>query len=245
MPGYGMAEATLKVTQSQPGTPRVWLRVSARALGQNRIQPSDTGADMRVLVGCGQAGPEPSVAIVDAGTSRRLGEDQVGEIWIRGRNLGQGYWGRPEASAEAFGNRIDGEGDARWFRTGDLGLVSRGELFIVGRIKDMLILRGRNLHPEDLELVAERAHPAVRAGCVAAFSLDVEGEERAALVAEVDPARLCGDSPDELIRKLRLAIAEEARRRGPRSGTDPAAEHLQDVEREAAAPPDPRGARRR
>lgn len=206
---YGMAEATLKVTLSHPGAPPVLLRGSARALEQNRFQPTDTGADTRVLVGCGQAGPAPSVAIVDAGTARRLGEDQVGEIWIRGRGIGQGYWGRPEATAEAFGNRIDGEGDALWLRTGDLGLVSRGELFVVGRSKDMLIVRGRNLHAQDLELVAERAHPAVRAGSVAAFSLDVEGEERAALVAEVDPARLGGDSPDELLRKLRLAITEE------------------------------------
>jgi thioester reductase-like protein len=206
---YGMAEATLRVTLGQPGAPPVLLQVSARALEQNRIQPTDTGADAHVLVGSGRAGPAPSVAIVDAGTSRRLGEDQVGEIWIRGRNIGQGYWGRPEASAEAFGNRIDGEGDARWLRTRDLGFVSRGELFVVGRIKDMLIIRGRNLHPEDLELCAERAHPAVRPGCVAAFSVDVEGEERAALAAEVDPARLGGDSLDELLRKLRLAIVEE------------------------------------
>jgi acyl-CoA synthetase (AMP-forming)/AMP-acid ligase II len=206
---YGMAEATLKVTLGRPGAPPVLLQVSARALEQSRIQPSDTGADTRVLVGSGRAGPAPSVAIVDAGTSRRLGEDQVGEIWIRGRGIGQGYWGRPEASAEAFGNRIDGEGDARWLRTGDLGLVSRGELFVVGRIKDMLIVRGRNLYPQELERVAERAHPAVRVGSVAAFSLDVEGEERAALVAEVDPGRLGGDSLDELLRRLRLVIAEE------------------------------------
>jgi thioester reductase-like protein len=206
---YGMAEATLKVTLDHPGAPPVLLRVSARALEQNRIQPANTDADTRVLVGCGQAGPAPSVAIVDAGTSCRLGEDQVGEIWTRGRGIGRGYWGRPETTAEVFGNRIDGEGDPLWLRTGDLGLVSRGELFVVGRIKDMLIVRGRNLHPQDLELCAERAHPAVRAGCVAAFSLDVEGEERAALVAEVDPARLGGDSPDELLRRLRLAIAEE------------------------------------
>jgi thioester reductase-like protein len=206
---YGMAEATLKVTLGHPGARPVLLRVSGRALEENRVQPSDTGADTRVLVGCGPAGPAPSVAIVDAGTARRLGEDQVGEIWIRGRGIGQGYWGRPEATAEAFGRRIDGEGDDLWLGTGDLGFVSRGELFVVGRLKDMIIARGRNLHAQDLELCAERAHPAVRAGSVAAFSLEIEGEERAALVAEVEPARLGGDSPDELLRKLRLALAEE------------------------------------
>lgn len=201
----------MKVTLGRSGAPPVLLQVSARALEQNRIEPIDTAADTRVLVGSGQAGPAPSVAIVDAGTSRRLGEDQVGEIWIRGRGIGRGYWGRPEATAEAFGRRIDGEGDAPWLGTGDLGFVSRGELFVVGRVKDMLIVRGRNLHAQDLELCAERAHPAVRASSVAAFSLALEiaGEDRAALVAEVDPARLGGDSLDELIRKLRLAIAEE------------------------------------
>ena len=116
---YGMAEATLKVTLGQPGVPPVLLRVSARALEQSRIQPSDTGADMRVLVGCGQAGPAPSVAVVDAGTSRRLGEDQVGEDLdsrprVSGRVTGAGR--RPPW--RLFGNRIDGEGDDRWFRTG-------------------------------------------------------------------------------------------------------------------------------
>ena len=206
---YGMAEATLRVTLSRSGALPVLLQVSARALEQNRIELTDTGADARILVGSGRAGPAPSVAIVDTGTSRRLGEDQVGEIWVRGRGIGRGYWGRPEATAEAFGRRIDGEGDAPWLCTGDLGFVSRGELFVVGRMKDMLIVRGRNLYPQDLELVAERTHAAVRASCVAAFPMDVEGEERAGLVAEVDPGRLGGDSPDELIRKLRLAIAEE------------------------------------
>lgn len=205
---YGMAEATLKVTLGRLEAAPVLLRVSARALEQSRVEPG-TGADTRVLVGCGEAGPEPSVAIVDPETSRRLGEDRIGEIWIRGRGIGKGYWGRPEATREAFENRIDNEGDALWLRTGDLGLVSRGELYIVGRIKDVLIVRGRNLHPQDIELVAERAHSAVRGGCVAAFPLDAGGEERAALVAEVDPARRGGASPDELLRRLRLAIAEE------------------------------------
>ena len=205
---YGMAEATLQVTLSRPGAP-VSLRVSARALEHHRIEPTDAGADARVLVGSGPAGPAPSVAIVDAGSARRLGEDQVGEIWIRGRGIGRGYWGRPEATAEAFGRRIDGEGGAPWLGTGDLGFTFRGELFVVGRIKDVLIVRGRNIHAQDLELCAERTHAAVRAGSVAACSLEIDGEERVALVAEVDPARLGGDSPDELIRTLRLAIAEE------------------------------------
>jgi acyl carrier protein len=204
-----MAEATLKVTLGRSGAPPMLLEVSARALEQHRIQPADTGADTRVLVGSGRAGPAPSVAIVDADTARRLGDDQVGEIWIRGRGIGRGYWGRPEATAEVFGRHIDGEGPAPWLSTGDLGFVSRGELFVVGRTKDVLIVRGRNIHAQDLELCAERAHPAVRTGSVAAFSCDLEGDQRVALIAEVDPARLGGDSPDELIRKLRLAIAEE------------------------------------
>ncbi len=218
---YGMAEATLKVTLSRPDAPPGLLRVSAERSSRDRIAPAaDTGADPRVLVGSGPAGPAPSVAIVDAGTARRLGEDRVGEIWIRGRGIGRGYWGRPEATAEAFGRRLDGdgegdgEGDAPWLRTGDLGVVSRGELFVVGRVKDMIIVRGRNLHAQDLELVAERAHPAVRAGSVAAFSMELEGGERAGLVAEVDPARLGGDSPDELLRTLRARDRRGARRRG-------------------------------
>jgi thioester reductase-like protein len=207
-PAYGMAEAGLLMTVQRGDVPPVVIAVSARWLEQDKVLPPESEADARRLVGCGQAGDVATVAIVDAASCRRLDERAIGEIWVQGPGVGLGYWGRPDVTATTFEGRIVGEGDARWLRTGDLGFIADGELFVVGRIKDLIIVRGRNLHPQDLEQAAERAHPAVRRGCVAAFPVEVEGEERAALVAEVDTSRLGDTAPDALLQRLREAISD-------------------------------------
>ncbi len=209
-PCYGLAEGTLQVAAARSAVLPTVRAVSVRAIEQHRVEPPDSGADTRLLVGCGPSVPATRVAIVEPGTRRRLGDDRVGEIWVRGRGVGRGYWGRPDATAETFDNRIEGEGDAAWLRTGDLGFLSREEIFVCGRSKDVLIVRGRNLYPQDLEAVVERAHPAVRRSCVAAFPMDAgEGAERTGVVAEIDPARLDGAGLDALLRRIRLAVAEE------------------------------------
>lgn len=207
-PCYGLAEATLPVSVKSPETPPTLLSISASAAEQHRLVPPVESADTRTLVGCGRLAEQTRLAIVDPETRERLADNRVGRIWVAGPIVGRGYWERPDATAETFGNRILGEDDAQWLDTGDLGFVANGELFISGRAKDVLIIRGRNLYPQDLEQEVERAHPAVRPGCVAAFALEVDGEERIGLVAEIEPNRLAGAPVESLLRLLRLAVAE-------------------------------------
>jgi amino acid adenylation domain-containing protein/FkbM family methyltransferase len=170
-PCYGLAEATLIVSGGTQGD-----------------GPSVATADDKTLVSSGRALDAVDIAIVDPESRRRCPPDHVGEIWVRGASVAAGYWKQPEASAAAFGARLhDEQTDARptFLRTGDLGFLRAGELFVTGRIKDVIIVRGRNVYPHDIEATVEQAHAVVRPGCVAAFSVDVDGEERLVVVAEV------------------------------------------------------------
>jgi acyl-CoA synthetase (AMP-forming)/AMP-acid ligase II len=124
-------------------------------------------------------------------------EDEIGEIWVRSPSVARGYWRRADQSAETFGAYLS-TGDGPFLRTGDLGSLSHGELVVTGRLKDVLIVRGLKHYPQDLELTAERQHPALRVGCSAAFSIDKEGSESVAIAAEVDPRRLSTDESTRL-----------------------------------------------
>ncbi|MFJ6793258.1 fatty acyl-AMP ligase [Streptomyces sp. NPDC091268] len=192
-PSYGLAEATLAVTLGGPGAPRV-LRLDRAELAADRVRvlPGDGRGGYRV-VSCGvPAGQE--VRIVDPGTGRPVAGDRTGEVWVRGANVCAGYWGRPERSAEVFraGDAADPAG--AWLRTGDLGFLLDGELFLTGRLKDLIVVGGRNHHPADLELTVQEAREAgeaIRRGHVAAFSVDSSDEagERAVIVAELERGR--------------------------------------------------------
>jgi acyl-CoA synthetase (AMP-forming)/AMP-acid ligase II/acyl carrier protein len=183
LPCYGLAEATLLVSGARKGEGPVVRAWDVGALGRGRLVPAAT--DGRELVSSGRAAGE-EVVIVDAQAARRAGAGEIGEVWVRGASVARGYWGRADASRETFAARVASEGP--FLRTGDLGCVVDGELFITGRAKDLILVRGRNHYPQDLELSVERCHPAVRPGCVAAFSVDVDGEERLVVVAELDDA---------------------------------------------------------
>jgi acyl-CoA synthetase (AMP-forming)/AMP-acid ligase II/acyl carrier protein len=203
-PGYGLAEATLKVsTVRGADLPRV-LRADPAALERGRVVPAADGG-ARPLVGCGRPALEASIEIVDPETRQRLPGGTIGEIWVASRSVAAGYWNRPDASREVFGATIAGEGTA-FLRTGDLGFVLDGELFLTGRRKDLLIIDGKNHYPQDLELTAERAHPALRPGCGAAFAVEEGGEERVVLVCEVDPR---ADDPAAVAARVRAAIHAE------------------------------------
>ncbi|HEX6864808.1 MAG TPA: fatty acyl-AMP ligase, partial [Thermoanaerobaculia bacterium] len=189
-PCYGLAEATLFVTGAERGSFPEVRQVDAEALERNRAEEARDGAPSRSLVSCGSAWLDQKIEIVDPETCRPLPEGQVGEVWISGPSVAGGYWNRPEESARTFGARLgesDREGSPETFlRTGDLGFLSGGALYLTGRAKDLIILRGRNLYPQDLELTAERSHGDLRPGCGAAFAVEVEGEERLVLVQEVE-----------------------------------------------------------
>ena len=139
-----------------------------------------------MLTGCGDGVPEQRVEIVDPDTGAPCPPGRVGEIWVAGPSVAQGYWGRPAQAAGTFGARL-ADGSGPFLRTGDLGFRRDGHLVVTGRIKDLMIVRGRNHYPQDLEFAAERADPALRPGCSAAFLADPDaGDEdlvRAARIA--------------------------------------------------------------
>ncbi len=188
-PCYGLAEATLMVTglRTADAAPAL-LDVDATALEAGRVaKPVKESGRAVSLVGSGRNPGEQRIVIVHPETHMECPPDRVGEIWVSGPSVANGYWGQPDVTAEVFGARLADTGEGPFLRTGDLGFLRDGELFVTGRRKDLLILRGRNHYPQDIEQTVERSHPALRPGCGAAFSLDVEGEERLVVVQEVDP----------------------------------------------------------
>ncbi len=207
---YGLAEATLIATGGAKPTPPVVGRFSAEALRDGRSCVPAAGESARALVGCGVAVEDTEVAIVDPQRKRRMASGSVGEIWLRGPSISQGYWQRPEVSAAVFGAEIEAEGTAAgpYMRTGDLGFLDDGELFVTGRIKDLIIVRGANHHPQDIELTVWQSGEGLRAGSGAAFSVERDGEERLVLVQELD-RQIRRPDVDAIAGRVREAIAEQ------------------------------------
>jgi acyl-CoA synthetase (AMP-forming)/AMP-acid ligase II len=183
-PCYGLAEGTLKVTVAPVNRPPIYLEVDATELEQHRVVPT-SGPNARLLVGSGVS-LRAGVTIVHPETLRVCAPGEVGEIWVSGDAVAKGYWNRPEESERTFRATTSDTGEGPFLRTGDLGFVHEGELFVTGRIKDLIIIRGRNHYPQDIERTIERCHPSLRQGCSASFSVEVGGEERLIIVAEVE-----------------------------------------------------------
>ena len=208
-PCYGLAEATLMVSggvKNNPPTVRRFLR-DALELGM-AVPHEDLGLSGTELAGCGRALPGQHLLIVDAKTGRPCPDGQVGEIWISGPIVGAGYWNNPEATAAIFEAEVPEFPEERFLRTGDLAFQHNGELFIAGRLKDQIILRGRNYHPHDLEFVAELSHPDLRPGCSAAFSMTIDSQEQVVMVLEVNRLQR-NNSAEDVAAAVRQAIAEE------------------------------------
>jgi acyl-CoA synthetase (AMP-forming)/AMP-acid ligase II len=173
--------------------------------------PTDQ-ADVQILVGCGRALAGESVAIVDPDSCRRLPPDRVGEVWVNGPNVARFYWRNDEATASGLGARIEAEEDgANWLRTGDLGFLDEsGELFITGRIKDLVIIRGINHYPQDIERTVQALHPAFRANCGAAFSVsDEHGEETLVVVQEIERTERHRIDPAEMKGLIREGVTDQ------------------------------------
>ncbi len=211
---YGLAENTLITTVSAAGTRPRTLRVDRAELAAGRLAPGGS----QEIVGVGIPAPERRLEIVDPDTCRRCPPGSVGEVWAGGPDVAAGYWGRPEESALTFAARIAPDDDGPFLRTGDLGVLHDGELFITGRLKDLVIVGGRNHYPQDLEATVEAAHPWIRGigGC-AAFAVDRDDGERLVIVSEVSrPTEAwAADAPDavpssaEIDRAVRSAISVE------------------------------------
>ncbi|PSB01376.1 non-ribosomal peptide synthetase [Merismopedia glauca] len=205
-PCYGMAEATLMVSGGRKASLPVSKTFSKAALEQNRVNTS-ADEDNYSLVGCGQSLPEQEIAIAHPETLTRCYDQEIGEIWVKGASIGRGYWNRPQQTEEIFNARLADEATGGFLRTGDLGCLVDGELFITGRLKDLLIIRGRNLYPQDIELTVEKSHSALRSHCGAAFAVEVDGEESLFVVQELE-FRHQADL-DEVNRDIREAVAQE------------------------------------
>ncbi len=186
-PSYGMAETTLIITGSAIGRGPIYLGVSGNALEQNRIVPvSDKNPDVKYLTGVGYPWIDTAIRIVNPETFLLCRQDEVGEIWVSGSIVTAGYWNKKEETEKTFSARIKDDPSVSYLRTGDLGFFHEGELYISGRLKDLIIIYGRNYYPQDIEYLAEHSHQALRANASAAFSVDVDEEEKLVILAEVE-----------------------------------------------------------
>ena len=190
-PVYGLAESTLLVTSGRRTYRPVFLDADASALSGGRIEEASTDESVRQvsLVSTGPPALDTRVLIVNPDTCRRCAPSEIGEIWLSSPSVTKGYWRREEETSQTFGAMLTDDGSGPYLRTGDLGVLIDGELFVAGRLKDLLIVRGFKHYPQDLELTVERQHPAIRPGCVAVFPLEAH-DERIAVAAELDPRRL-------------------------------------------------------
>lgn len=210
-PAYGMAEATLLISTKQHGKVPAICQVEAEALEKNQIVVTSCQQERgtRFLVSCGPPIVNFKVVIANPDTLRQCQPSEVGEIWVSDPSVATGYWNRPEETEQTFHAYLADSGEGPFLRTGDLGFLQKGELFITGRLKDMIIIRGRNHYPQDLELTVEKSNPALRPAHGAAFGVEVNGEERLVIVQEVERGYLRGLDIKEVLGDIRQAIQEE------------------------------------
>ena len=228
-PGYGLAEATLKVTGGRRTDEYVTCRVDVAALAQHRVVEVAAKADAQgsqTLVSSGRATDGVELVIVDPEMLIECAIGRVGEIWVRGPSNALGYWNRLEETQQTFHAYLSNTGDGPYLRTGDLGFLKDGELFVTGRRKDLIIIGGSNYYPQDIELTAERSHKDLRPASCAAFSIDDAGAERLIVAIEVErhhrpddlngtPSalsrrqRVSGSAAGDMVKAIQRAVADE------------------------------------
>jgi amino acid adenylation domain-containing protein len=209
-PSYGLAEATLIVSGGGTDDPPVVESFDRAALKHNHAvvaAPSDQ--QTQTLVGCGKTMVGQQIVIARPDTLTTCAPGEIGEIWVGGSSVAAGYWNRPEATAQTFGAYLADTGAGPFLRTGDLGFLHAGELFVTGRCKDLIIIRGRNHYPQDLELTAEQSHPALRPGSSAAFTVEIADEERLVVVQEVERQHRMTIDINAVADAIRQAVAAE------------------------------------
>ena len=207
-PCYGMAESTLMITGSRRDAEPVVGSFELKNLEENQAVNTLDSESSITLVSSGSNTPEQKLVIVEPETSSQCPDSKVGEIWVKSASVAQGYWHRPELSANSFDGVLADTHERGWLRTGDLGFLQDGELFVTGRLKDLIIIRGRNYYPQDIELTVDHAHEAIRAGNVAAFAVEVAGEERLVVTPEIKRTSLRKLDVDSVTKAIRRAVAE-------------------------------------
>jgi acyl carrier protein len=207
-PCYGLAEATLFVAGKE-GTSLPTIRsIEARGSDKNRLADGPAASEQtRGLVGCGRPAGGHEIAIINPETLTERAEGEIGEIWISGPSVAKGYWNRPEETRQTFQVYLNGVERGPYLRSGDLGAIDDGELFITGRCKDLIIIRGVNHYPEDIEQTISQCHPALRPHACAAFSIEDNGEEKLVIVQEL--SRSYRGDTSQIINLIRSRISEK------------------------------------
>jgi len=207
-PCYGMAEATLMITGGNIEDEPVYLNVQSELLENKIVLKADVERDnYQQMVGCGHTWLDTEVRIVDPETCTQCADNQVGEIWVSGSSIAQGYWHQPEKTTETFQAKLVDVGERNFLRTGDLGFIQNGELFITGRIKDVIIIWGRNHYPQDIEYSVQQSHKALSLDCGAAFTVEVNNQEKLVIVQEVERTYLRKLAVDEIVSAIRETVA--------------------------------------
>jgi natural product biosynthesis luciferase-like monooxygenase protein len=211
-PCFGMAETTLMVSGCEITRPPVVAAVDRVALEAGRFEgasPSAAPGAISAQVSSGKMILDTRVIIADPEQGQPAAPGTIGEVWVSGPTVAAGYWQRPEETAAAFGAQLPGD-PATWLRTGDLGYVdAAGELYICGRTKDLIVIRGRNHYPQDIEFTMEQAHPALKSGGGAAFSVDIDGQERLVVIQELRRTALRDADTEAIGAAMAQAILEE------------------------------------
>ena len=209
-PCYGMAETTLMVSGSRSVRPPLLRDADPAALEQHQLIAAKAGAKaVRTLVSCGQPLTGMSVVIVNPETLSRCRTQEVGEVWVRGDSVTQGYWNQPKATEATYGGYLKDTGEGPFLRTGDLGCYQGEELFITGRLKDLIVIRGRNHYPQDIELSVAQAHPALRPDGNAVFVVEEEQTEKLVVVQEVERTCRRQLQMDEVVAAIRRQVSQE------------------------------------
>ncbi|WP_040897601.1 type I polyketide synthase [Xenococcus sp. PCC 7305] len=226
-PCYGMAESTLLITGGERQVEPILRNFDKQSIEQNHAiailptssvpiggEPMPTPilgskqAELITLVSCGTNRQNQCLAIANTDNLEECSEGEVGEIWAASNSIGQGYWNRPELTQYAFGARLENYPNVRFLRTGDLGFIQDGELFVTGRLKDLIIIRGRNHYPQDIELTVDNAQVAVRPGNGAAFSVEIDGEEKLVITQEIKRTYLRKLNVEEVTKAIRQAVLQ-------------------------------------
>jgi acyl-CoA synthetase (AMP-forming)/AMP-acid ligase II len=210
-PAYGLAEATLLVSTKQHGDEPNICAFDAEALEKNRVVAisQDEGKRVRTIVSCGSLIGNIKAVIANPETLAQCEPLEVGEIWISDPSVALGYWGKHEETESTFRAHLTDSGEGPFLRTGDLGFIKDGELFVTGRIKDVVIIRGRNHYPQDIELTVEQSHPSLRTGHGAALGVNFQGEEKLIIIQEVKSEYNHKLDLDEVLGNICEAVRDE------------------------------------
>lgn len=206
-PGYGLAENTLTVTTIAKSEIPNFCRVEPKFLVQNKVVATSK-PEGKLIVSCGQPIPNTKVVIVNPTTYLPSPPNEIGEIWVQSSFVSAGYWNKPEATTETFQAYLADTKEGPFLRTGDLGFLKDGQLFVKGRLKDLIIIRGKNYYPQDIEFTVEKSHTKIRDNCSAVFAIDIDGVEKIVVAVEVDTHSAKNLNCDAIIAAIREEIAK-------------------------------------